>query len=43
LDLLQHKYLNKFSVDIYDVWSAATLSLKIYRTNFLKENYTNFK
>jgi DNA polymerase type B, organellar and viral len=37
LEHLQYKYLSKYYVDICDIWSAATLSLKIYRINFLKE------
>lgn len=37
LEILQLNYLNKYQVDICDVWSAATLSLKIFRKNFLTE------
>jgi hypothetical protein len=43
MELLQDNYLTNFNVDLCDIWSAATLSLQIYRTNFLKETIPSLK
>jgi len=36
LDKAQNIYLSEYTVDICDVWSTSTLSLKIFRSKYLK-------
>ena len=37
LEAAQDHYLKSYNVDIGSIWSTSTLSLKIFRTNYLEE------